>query len=368
MTTFDDLKSLPDDQLLQRLAESVQRSRRVEAVLVAHIAEVDARRLYIREASSMFAYCTRILHLSEHEAYARITVARASRHHPVLLTMLRNGRLHLTGIAKLVPHLTDANRDAILARAVHRTKNEIEELIAEIAPKPDVPADVRKLPTSEGRRCELGPDRVDPLGGALSLLVHAPTVYVPRAEPDPYPSMPEPPPPTTRAPVVTPLSPARYKIQFTARSELRDKLERLQALLRHDLATCIEAAVTEKLGRIEAKRFGLTKNPRRTLDETDTLPYSRYLPAAVRRSVRERDGDQCAFRLQNGDRCPERRSLEFHHRDPYGRGGNHHPDNLSLMCRAHNAYGAELDYGKEHMEKHRRRGLSAGPSPYSTGP
>jgi hypothetical protein len=51
---------------------------------------------------------------------------------------------------------------------------------------------------------------------------------------------------------IEPLAPARYKVQFTASAELRDKLERLQALMRSsvpdgDLAAIIEAAVTEKL-------------------------------------------------------------------------------------------------------------------------
>ena len=60
----------------------------------------------------MFAYCTEVLHLSEAEAYLRIAAARASREHPVLLTMLADGRLHLTAIAKLAPHLTPENREA----------------------------------------------------------------------------------------------------------------------------------------------------------------------------------------------------------------------------------------------------------------
>ena len=116
MTSTHELKSLSDDELLRRLAELVQRSRRVEAVLVAHIAEVDERRLYIREAPSMFAYCTQVLHLSEHEAYARITVARASRRHQVLLAMLSDGRLHLSGIGKLVPHLRRTPRICLHGR------------------------------------------------------------------------------------------------------------------------------------------------------------------------------------------------------------------------------------------------------------
>src|SRR6185295_4445690 len=144
------LQSIPDDALLHRLAELMGQSRRVEADIVAHIAEVDERRLYAREAfPSMFAYCTDVLHLSEAEAYLRIAAARASREHPMLLAMLADGRLHLTAIAKLAPHLTRENRDGLLERATHRSKRQIEEQIAAIAPRPDVPGMIRKLP--EGR-------------------------------------------------------------------------------------------------------------------------------------------------------------------------------------------------------------------------
>jgi hypothetical protein len=156
-------------------------------------------------------------------------------------------------------------------------------------------------------------------------------------------------------PAVTPLAPTRYKIQFTASAELRDKLERLQALTREDLATVIEASVAEKLERLESKRFGLTKSPRKTLEQTHTAPSSRYLPAPVRRIVRQRDGNQCTFIHPSGSRCSERRGLEFHHREPYGRGGDHSPDNVCVMCREHNAYLAEVEYGKKRMERYRRR-------------
>ncbi|MGH9463849.1 MAG: hypothetical protein ACRD1X_21820, partial [Vicinamibacteria bacterium] len=81
---FQSFSTLSDDELLRSLSELLQKSRRVESELVAHIGEVDARRLYAREAApSMFAYCTAVLNLSEPEAYLRITVARASRTHPV---------------------------------------------------------------------------------------------------------------------------------------------------------------------------------------------------------------------------------------------------------------------------------------------
>jgi hypothetical protein len=146
------LTSIPDDELLQRLAEILRDSRSTEGDLVAHIGEVDRRRLYARSASpSMFRYCIHVLHLSEPEAYLRIVAARAARKHPVLLAMLADGRLHLSGIAKLAPHLTRENRDALLGRATHLSKRQIEELIAEICPRPDVPSLVRKLPGEMAR-------------------------------------------------------------------------------------------------------------------------------------------------------------------------------------------------------------------------
>jgi hypothetical protein len=230
----------------------------------------------------MFAYCTEVLHLSEAEAYLRIAAARASREHPILLVMLGDGRLHLTGIAKLAPHLTIANSDGLLNRATHRSKRQIDELIAEIAPRPDARAVMRKLPErrddarslglevggtpalacgdiDEVHRAELRPDAVDAHGRQL----RPDAVGVSSRRP----ALPS---------VVQPLAPARYRVQFTASGELHDKLERLQALLRSkvpdgDLARIIDEAVTEKLERLEARRFAKTKAPRKGLSKTAPL-------------------------------------------------------------------------------------------------
>jgi hypothetical protein len=65
-------------------------------------------------------------------------------------------------------------------------------------------------------------------------------------------------------------------VQFTASAELRDKLERLQALVQADVAAVIEVAVTEKPERLEAKRYGRTKSPQKHLEETDIAGSSQY--------------------------------------------------------------------------------------------
>jgi hypothetical protein len=333
------LELLSDDELIGRLSTLLSDSRRVEADLVAHIAEVDRRELYLQQACpSMFVYCTQVLNLSEAESYFRITVARASRKFPRLLPMLAAGRLHLSGMALLAPHLTDKNCEGLLDRATHKTKKQIEEIVAELVPKPDVPATIRKLPTPAlAPLVQLCPERVEP----------------PSSSPLPA-AAPQTPPPSPR---LEPLAPERFKVTFTANAELREKLERLQSLTQQDLAAVIEAAVTEKLERLESKRYGRTENPRREIGDTDTSARSRYIPVAVKRLVCARDQNRCTFvDRRTGRRCPERHGLEFHHHDPYGLGGDHHPDRISLRCPAHNRYQAERDYGKTVMDRYRRKG------------
>jgi hypothetical protein len=340
MKDFNSFHSVSDEDLLQRLTDLVSQTKRLEADLVAHIAEVDERRLYaVRACSSMFTYAVEVLHLSEHEAYERITAARASRKYPQLLEMLADGRLHLSGLGKLAPHLTDQNCVELLDRAAHKTKRQIEELIAEISPKPDAPALIRKVPERVTapvpvpvQKPELGPDRVPSPESTRSSIV------------------------APKPPVIEVLAPSRYKVQFTASAALREKLERLQALTQEDLVDAIEAAVTERLERLEAKRYGEAKKPRKSLAETDTSPKSRYVPVAVRRMVSQRDQKQCTFVDEKGRRCTEREGLEFHHEDPFGLGGDHDPTRIRLLCRCHNFYQAERDYGKSFMEKYRRRG------------
>ena len=299
----------------------------------------------------MFTYSTEVLHLSEAEAYLRIAVARASREHPVLLTMLADGRLHLTGIAKLAPHLTRENRDQLLERAIHKSKREIEELVAALAPRPDVPALMRKLPQPSA--VQIAAVELRPAGVAPAQL--RPDAVEER-EQEPEIGVAAPPARTPGGPAVfEPLSPSRYKVQFTSSAVLHGKLERLQALMPDaDLAGIIEAAVTEKLERLEARRFAKTKAPRKTLAETHTTPSSRYIPAAVRRAVYERDGGRCHYVDERGKRCTARRRLEFHHRHPYAREGDHSPENVLLACRTHNAFLAEQDFGEAKMERYRR--------------
>jgi len=137
---------LDDDSLLRSLKRHVGSSNRLNALVLAHLAEVDARGAYRQWAcDTLAAYCVYELRLSEDEAQRRCRAARVARQFPVLFEMLADASIHLTGIVLLAPYLTPENHREVLARARYRRKREIELLVAELAPARDVPALIEPL-------------------------------------------------------------------------------------------------------------------------------------------------------------------------------------------------------------------------------
>ena len=141
------LRSLSDDALLASLRALAVRDADLEADLLVNLGELDARELYLGQGyPSLFAWCTEVLHFSESIAYHRITAARTARAFPRVLDAVRSGELHLSAVRLLAPHLTRENEAELLDRAQHRGKRAIEAMLADRAPKPGVPAQVRRLP------------------------------------------------------------------------------------------------------------------------------------------------------------------------------------------------------------------------------
>ena len=75
--TIDIPSHLSDDNLMAEVKCLARGEQEATASLLAHLAELDARRLYLGAGfSSLFIYCCEVLHLSEPAAYNRIEAAR----------------------------------------------------------------------------------------------------------------------------------------------------------------------------------------------------------------------------------------------------------------------------------------------------
>lgn len=278
----------------QALLEETQRlathARHVMAKLVAALAEVDARKLWADVGcSSLYTFCTEVLHFSEQEAYLRMEAARVVRRFPVVLGMMADGSLTLTNIGLLKPHLTDENHSAQLNAARGKSKREVARQVA--------------------------------------ALRHA-------AQPE------------VRQSSVIPISGDRFWISFEMCAQTYERLQRATDLLRHavpdgNVGDIFNRALESLLRDVERTRWAATDRPR---GDRASAERSRYITASVRRRVRQRDGDRCAFVGTYG-RCTETAWLELHHVKPFALGGESTVDNIELRCRAHNQRETELFSG-----------------------
>jgi hypothetical protein len=332
------LTRLSDAELVARVKSLVARERDATAHLVAHLAELDTRDVHLREGfPSLYVYGRDALGLSEGESYNRIEVARAARRFPVILEMLAAGAVNLTAVRLLAPHLTAANHREALESARGKKKSEIEEIVARLAPRPDVAASVRKLPTL---RFQASPAAIVP--AVVPEMIPA---VVPAALPAVAP--PEEPLPVARA-AVQPLSPDRFKLQLTISGETLEKLRLAQDMLSHAIPTGDDAAVLDRaltalLVELAKKKFADTPKPSRPRAKD---LRTREASAADKRAVWVRDVGRCAYIGPGGHRCNERRFLEFHHLAPHALGGETSVDNIELRCRRHNDYEGRLYFGK----------------------
>jgi hypothetical protein len=137
---------VPDHVVLQQFEAADENSNRALARLLELLIEVMRRKLYRGQGySTIHAYCVRGRHMGEFDAYKRVQAAKAAWRYPSILTMIAEGRLHLTAILMLAPHLKGPDAQALLMEATHKTKPQLKVILARLAPKPDVPTCVQPL-------------------------------------------------------------------------------------------------------------------------------------------------------------------------------------------------------------------------------
>ncbi len=345
---MDTLASLSDEQLLAQLPVLRSKERRAKAEVIVYLAEVDRRKLFLREAcSSLYTFCVQRLGYSEDAARKRMRVARLYRELPQILDELTSGSIHLTGLFLLSGHLRQDNAGPLLAEARGKTRREIELVIARWFPKSDVLPNITPL----------GADLTGPGTGASGSESGA--LPVTSRRPDGMEPVDDTTPERTDAARsrVQPLSAQSYRVEFTASAELHAKLEHARNLLSHavppgNLGEVFERALDELIEKETKRRQGaVSEKPRklRPLKEG-----SRHVQVSVVREVWNRDDHQCTFVDEQGRRCSERRCVTLEHVDPHARGGPPTAENLCLLCRPHNLDAARREFGEEHIRRKQR--------------
>lgn len=299
------LGELGKRELIAGLEALVRGSNQLTADLLEHLAEIEQRMIHLELGfSSLHGYCVHGLRMSEGAAGRRVIAARLCRTFPDALELVASGQLHLSALCSLSEHLTPENAGELFAACSGKARRHVEEILAARFPKRDLEDQVR---------------RISPRNEELEAL-----------------------------------SPGRFGVQFTADRDLKELIERARALASHrlpkpDLPSLMKLVFASFVEREEKRRFGVgvkqssRKSKNATPPSGAKLPRSavnhrrgRYLPAAVRREVSERDGGRCTFVSEDGRRCEETMFLQFDHIVPYARRRLDTVKNLRLRCAGHN--------------------------------
>src|SRR5204862_5913984 len=120
------LVNLGNAELVAGLTELIQQCSALTAQLLAHLVELDERKLHLELGfSSLFAYCVVGLGMSEGTAGRRVTAVRVCRRFRGVFERIARGELHLCGLCALAPYLSNENAIELFEECKGKTRRRI---------------------------------------------------------------------------------------------------------------------------------------------------------------------------------------------------------------------------------------------------
>ena len=287
--------------IVKKLETLAKVERRISVKILRHLMEMEKRRIHLDMGySSLFIFLTKHLKYSDGSAYRRIEAMKILRDVPDLGHRITVGAISVTVAAEIsrivkIKKIKDSREKlALVEQFSWKNKREVEKEIARIAPRETKPEKIREI------------------------------------------------------------NPEESSLELTINKELREKLEKLKALLSHKNPSLKMSGVLEAIADIALKQLEKRTSPKSEVaSEKVTSPEiarasnnqkrSRYIPAKTKNIIFQRANHQCEFTTPNNKRCEATHFLEIDHIKPYSQNGSSHPQNLQLLCRKHNQRKAELE-------------------------
>lgn len=290
-----EIQNLSDDELLSRVQDLVKQEKTVVLLLLDHLLEVEARKLYATLGyESHFKYLVKELGYAEATAYERLRVIRLLQALPGARDRIERGELSLATVAQAESFrkqhgLSLEQTEAILDEITGMSRRETEVHLLSKTPGQIPRESIRQVTaTHQEARIILSPE--------LQVLI------------------------------------ARYQ-EIHGAQPLSSILE---TLLRDHIERRDPVRKAERVTMPAAKR---RVNP----------GASRYVDAQTESRLWSRSEGRCEWRHpRTGERCESRYRLQMdHYPVPFARGGPSTFENLRLVCRAHNARFAVEVFGKQ---------------------
>ncbi|KYG65765.1 hypothetical protein AZI86_01425 [Bdellovibrio bacteriovorus] len=290
------IKKLSDSELEANLKILVAHERRTLHSILEHINEIDVRKLYLEKAySSLYDYLIQECSYSGSAAMRRISAARLMKAVPEVGAQIESGHLNLSQVSEL-------------SRAI-KEKEKTGAVVSNIQ-KADIARAISQKNIGQTQR---------EISRSLDLELKAPEkTFVQKDE---------------SVHLQITLSKEQYQQLLECRDEAASIL----------LSENGDVSLASVIGLLTSS---FLHEKKKTVSTTETSPReNKTLTPKTRRNILKKN-PCCQFKDPvTGKICGSTFNLEIDHRRSQWAGGNHHVDNLQVLCRAHNNH----KYRKESM-------------------
>ncbi|MEK2644273.1 HNH endonuclease [Bdellovibrio sp. BCCA] len=335
-----DLSKVTNSELLVRLEKLVRTERKITHLILCHINEVEARRLYAELGfDSMFKYLTKHLGYGEDSAYRRLQAARVLKQVPTVAEKLEEGSLNLTQLTQVqkcikqeikLGNKVDIHQTTqILEEIQNKSSFETQKYLAQEFNLPIQIHEVIKPQQDNSVRLEITftEDQMKTLQQAKDLLSHV---------------LPD----GNWAELITLLAEKHIQKEMGKISN-----QRIKPPKRIIEANELEKSETKNFNNADIRELKLSNHSDALLGITGSLTSThsflaqrkrKNLKVTLKRALLKKANQRCEYtHPQSGKKCESTYQLQIDHLIPLAVGGLDTSGNLRVLCRAHNLHAAQ---------------------------
>jgi hypothetical protein len=281
--------------IIARLKTLRHREHESTVEIIESLVQRNREKAYLEHGcSTLWDFLVRDMKYSNAAASRRYKAMKCAERFPQVIGMLRRHELSLSTLAQaeaLLGEVSDPKE--LLDRLAGKSHREVERVVALERPVPKKPKEIV-------RRVAVKPKKSS-----------APLLEAVNAQPV-----------EERVTLRTSLSTEKFEAFEQARAIVSRK---------HPGAT-VEDVFNEMV------EFFLNHKSPKQRKPTKPKARTRHIPAATRDQVMLRDKQRCTFRSRTGHKCNSTHNLQIDHIKPFALGGTHDPENLRVLCAAHNRH------------------------------
>ena len=340
------LKAMRDAEILSQLKILVAKEREILTETLYHLLEVQERKLHLEEGyPSLYSYCVEVLGYTEAQAYRRLSAMQLLKEIPELKKNIESGSLNLTHLTQAKKYFKSESENAnplskdekleLLTSLENKTTRETEKIFAGLNPDA-IPEDKERVIRENLTeiRFVASDALLEKLKRFKELDAHV-------------------------------LSNPNYADLFERLVDLalhvkdnafRPKPKKSNKTLKHKMKKAEQWDDDKRVKSFVAPKKPCINEDDEVLSECCEISSknrTRAIPVFVKRVVVQRDGASCVFvNPVTGKRCGSKYKLQFEHKIPFAKKGEHSPENLTILCQQHNLLMAEKHFGKQRIRSY----------------